>query len=410
MRPSCFSLLSAASVLALGACTKRETPVVAGIRTQTLHFGNEADPAILDPHAYTLMAEWTICTSLFEGLVNLANDGTTILPGVAERWDISDDGRVYTFHLRSKASWSNGDPITSHDFLESFRRMLDPAVGCYSPEFLYPISGARDYLRRTNADFSSVGVRAPDRQTIQFTLDYRYPYFLTTLSNSTFMGMPVHMPSIERFGSRSQRGGKWTLPGNLVSNGAFVLKEWRPNQVITVARNERYWDAARVRLKEIQFHPAENVVVEERMYRAQQLHTTAGLPNNKLETYRAGHAQEFQQAPLLHTSYLTFNCMRVPFSDARVRRALALAIDRKRVTDAGYRGRAVPARSLVRPGTGRFDPPEMTIQDLPAARQALAEAGYPGGKGFPTVEFRIAAGRTDEMAISVAASASTWRD
>jgi oligopeptide transport system substrate-binding protein len=387
-------------VVIVAGCTRRETPVAAGIQTQTLHFGNDAEPGVLDPHTFTLVAEWTILTSLFEGLVNLANDGTTILPGVAARWEISSDGLTYAFHLRPDVRWSNGDPITSRDFMESFKRMLDPRIGCTSPEFVSPIAGARDYLLGKTTDFSRVGIRAPDAQTVQFTLGYRFPYFLTTVSNATLLGMPLHMPSLDAFGGRNQRAGKWMRPGNLVSNGPFKLKEWRANQVLVVERNSRYWDAARVRLKEIHFHPAEDYGVEERMFRAQQLHTTCQLPPNKFETYRTSQPDAFRAAPLRHTSYIAFNCTRPPFSDARVRRAMALAIDRTVASDSGFRGRSTPAKSFVRPGTGGFEPPSQAVFDPPRARQLLAEAGFPGGTGFPRVELRIPAGRSDSTAMA----------
>jgi ABC-type oligopeptide transport system substrate-binding subunit len=123
-----LTLLAAVCVLLLSACAKRETPVVAAIRSQTLHFGNDAEPSTLDAHLFTLVAEWNILNSVFEGLVNLANDGVTILPGVAEHWDVSSDGLVYTFKLRGSARWSNGDPITTADFLASFQRVLTPPL------------------------------------------------------------------------------------------------------------------------------------------------------------------------------------------------------------------------------------------------------------------------------------------
>jgi oligopeptide transport system substrate-binding protein len=384
----------------LNACTKRETPVAASLRTQTLHFGNLSEPATLDPQISAMMTEWEIQTALFEGLVNVASDGVTILPGMAERWEIAADGLTYTFHLRSGLQWSNGDPLTAPDIAESMRRLLNPAIGFPSPELIDPIVGARAYLAGKSTDFSTVGIRALDPKTLQFRLAYRAPHFLTIISNTTVAGMPVHLPSVKQFGGLDRRDGKWTLPGNLVSNGAFVLKEWRPNQVIVVTRNERYWDAKRVRLSEVRFHPIEDPTAEEHAFRAGQLHTTWGLPATKIESYQRTRSAELQIAPVLQTQFISLNCSRAPFTDPRVRRAFALAINRQSATDAGFRGRAQPARSLVRPGTGGFEPPEIKHHDEPEAQRLLAAAGFPGGRGFPSVELRIGAGGSDITAVA----------
>ncbi|MBL9200151.1 MAG: peptide ABC transporter substrate-binding protein [Opitutaceae bacterium] len=401
MRVSLLRPCAAVALLfAFTACTKRETPVAASLRTQTLHFGNLAEPATLDPQANTMMAEWEILTALFEGLVNVANDGVTILPGMAERWEISADGLTYTFHLRRGLQWSNGDSLTAPDIVESMRRLLNPAIGFSSVEQIDPIVGARAYLTGKTKDFSTVGVRAPDPSTVEFRLAYRAPYFLVLVSNTAFICMPVHVASVARFGGLDRRGGKWTLPGNLVSNGPFVLKTWRPNQVIVAARNERYWDSKRVRLSEVHFHPIEDPGAEERAFRSGQLHTTWGLPASKLDAYQRTRPAELSQAPILHTQYITFNCSRPPFTDPRVRRAFALATNRESATTAGFRGRAQTARSFVRPGTGRFEPPQLATHDPAEAKRLLAAAGFPDGRGFPAAELRLSTGGSDVTAVA----------
>lgn len=386
----------------LTGCGRRETSVDTAVRTQTLHFGNSAEPATLDPHVSTMMVEWMVQTTLFEGLVNMANDGVTVLPGVAERWEISADGLTYTFHLRREARWSNGDALTAKDFVASLRRMLNPALGFSSPELIDAIVGARDYLSGKSTDFSSVGIRALDPHTLQYRLAYRAPYFLVVLSNTNTSGMPVHLPSLEQFGGLERRDGKWALPGKLVGNGAFVLKEWRQNQFISVTRNERYWDAKRVRLSEVRFYPIEEAGAEERAFRTGQLHTTWALPPSKVETYQRTRAADLHRAPVLHTAFLSFNCSRPPFNDPRVRRAFALAVDRRSATDAGFRRQAEPARSFVRPGTGGFEPPELKLHDPEEAKRLLSAAGFPGGRGFPAVEFRIGSGGSDTTAVAEA--------
>lgn len=392
----------------LPGCSRRETPVTTALRTQTLHVGNLAEPASLDPHTQTLMAEWEILTTLFDGLVSMANDGVTILPGMAERWEVSPDGLTYTFHLRRGLQWSNGDPLTAVDIVESLRRLLNPVLGFTSPELIDPIAGARAYLDGRTKDFATVGITLIDPLTVQYRLAYRAPHFLSIVSNTTVVGMPVHRATVEKFGGVARRDSKWALPGNMVSNGPFVLKEWRPNQVITVTRNERYWDAKRVRLNEVRFYPIEDPVAEEHAFRAGQLHVTWGLPATKIESYQRTRAAEVQIAPILQTSFISFNCARAPLTDPRVRHALALAIDRKSATEAGYRGRAEPARSFVRPGTGGFEPPELKIHDPAEAKRLLAAAGFPDGRGFPALELRISSGGSDASAVAEQIQQS-WR-
>lgn len=387
----------------LAGCGQRGTIVTSGVATQTLHLGNSAEPATLDPQIYTMMAEWEILSSLFEGLTNLANDGTTILPGVAERWDISPDGLTYTFHLRRNAKWSNGDPFTAEDYVGSVRRLLNPMVATTDPNSIDCVVGARDFFEQKITDFSAVGVRALTSQTVEFRLAYPAPYFLMLVSNNgNPLGMPVHLPSVEKLGGKSRRDGKWTLPGNLVGNGPFRLQAWRSNQAVIVARNEHYWDASRVRLKEVHFHPIEDAAVEERAFRTGQLHGTWGIPASKLAVYQQTRPAEIERAPILHSQLITFNCSRPPFSDPKVRRALALASNRQGAADAGFRNRAQVAHSLVRPGTGGFEPPVDYFHDPAAARKLLADAGFPEGRGFPRTELRLSNGGADSMAVAEA--------
>src|SRR5262249_44447073 len=160
---------------------------------------------------------------------------------------------------------------------------------------------------------------------------------------------PVHRPTLERFGGLHQRGTKWTQPGNLVSNGPFVLKSWQPNVVLVVAKNPRYWDAGRVRLNEIRFYPIEDVNTQENMFGAGQLHITYTVPANKLESYVHRHPDELQSTPVLATEYVTFSTQRPPFRDARVRRAFSLAIDRDRLATTLVKDRGDAAFSFARP-------------------------------------------------------------
>ena len=352
-----------------------------------LLIGNRDEPADLDPTINDAASTERILQSLFEGLVNVGGDGVTITAGVAERWEVSPDGLTYTFHLRKGARWSNGAAITSRDFLDTFMRALDPQVGSENAGYLFPIHGARDFVDGRSADPASVGIRAPDPLTLVLTLDHPAPSLLTLLAGTPFF--PVYMPALDANGGRHQRGGRWERPGVLVSNGPFVLNEWRPNAYVSVRRNPDYWDAARIRLNEVRFIPTDDEDTEERSFRAGQLHVTERVPVDKVEVYAAGHPEELHVHPSLRVSYLTFNVGRTPFTDRRVRMAFSLAINRRELVHAALGRLGTAAYSWVRPGTGGYSPRSGFRYDPAEARRQLAAAGYPGGAGLPPVEFTL---------------------
>jgi oligopeptide transport system substrate-binding protein len=380
-------ILILAWVLSAAGCARRETAVATGIRDQVLHMGNRDEPADLDPTLTNASSTVRIESALFEGLVDVSRDGSTIIPGVAERWEVSDDGLGYTFHLRRGARWSNGAPITSRDFLDSFMRALDPQLGCETAGYLFPIHGARDFIEGRSGDPASVGIRAPDPFTVTLTLDHPSPRLLTLLSASPFL--PVYMPSLDANGGRRQRGGPWERPGVLVSNGPFTLHEWKADAYVSVVRNPAYWDAGRIRLSEIRFYPNDDEDTEERSFRAGQLHVTGSLPVTKVAVYEAGHPGELHVNPILRTNYLTFNVARAPFTDPRVRAAFSLAVDRRELVHAAVGRTGTPAYAWVRPGTGGYTPRSGFRFDPDEGRRQLAAAGYPGGTGLPPVEFTL---------------------
>jgi len=373
--------------LAAAGCSRRETEVARGVRDQVLLIGNKDEPADLDPTINDASSTERILQSLFEGLVNVGGDGTTIIPGVAEKWEVTPDGLTYTFHLRGSARWSNGAPVTSRDFLDSFMRALDPQLGSEAAGYVFPIRGARAFVEGRSADPASVGIAAPDARTLVLTLDHPAPSLLTLLAGTPFF--PVYMPSLDANGGRHQRGGPWERPGVLVSNGPFTLSEWRPNAYVSVRRNPDYWDAGRIRLNEVRFIPTDDDDAEERSFRAGQLHVTRRLPVNKVAVYAAGHPDELHVIPSLRTNYLTFNVGRAPFTDRRVRAAFSLAIDCRQLVDAALGRLGTPAYSWVRPGIGGYSPHGGFRYDPTEARRQLAEAGYPGGAGLPPVEFTL---------------------
>ena len=378
-----------ACLLAAGCARPEASPVTPGSATQAkggkiLRVGNGAEPQDLDPQTITGTPEYHLMIALFEGLVALAPDGNSLEPGVAERWEVSPDGLVYTFHLRADAKWSNGLPVTAHDFVRSARRMLTPSLGADNSYMFFHVAGAEDFFNGKLTDFGKTGFQAPDDRTLRLTLRQPTPFLLPALLHHAWF--PIPADTVAKFGGLDRKDSGWTRAENFVGNGPFVLQEWRPNQVFVVRRSPTYWDRVHVALDEIQFYPVELADTEERMFRSNQLDITNEVPLTKVAVYRREQPGVLRIDPYCGVYYYRFNIARPPFDDVRVRRALALAIDReslvKNVTLAGEQ----PAYSLVPPGVGGYQSRHHLEGDLAEARRLLAEAGYPGGAGFPKVE------------------------
>src|ERR1051326_5514303 len=240
--PRLYCAVLALSFAAAGGCAKRETPAEEGLRTKTLLLGNLAEPATLDPHLVNSLTDTNVLMALFEGLTLLDEKTSQPVPGVADKWEVSSDGLVYTFHVRADARWSNGDRVTARDFAFSFERMLSPKLAAEYSYMLWPIKNAQPFNAGTLTDFSAVGVKVIDDATLQITLERPTPYLPALAAHNTWM--PVHRATLEKFGSVVDRSSHWTRPGNLVGNGPFTLTEWTPNARIIVTKNPRYWDAA----------------------------------------------------------------------------------------------------------------------------------------------------------------------
>ncbi|MDA7735919.1 peptide ABC transporter substrate-binding protein [Porticoccaceae bacterium] len=370
-------------ILTLSSCGDYQSNVESGNREGILHWGNGTEPQSLDPHIATGVPEHHIISSLMEGLVH--KDGETLepRPGVAKSWDISADGRVYTFYLRQDARWSNGDLHNAHDYVWSWWRALQPALGNLYAYMYFPIANAKAYYDGEIGDFSQVGVKALGDYVLQVTLTEPIPYFLQLLDHySTY---PVHRATIEKFGTADQRGTRWTFEGNIVGNGAFQLKEWKINRRITVERNPHYWNAENVRLNQVVFYPTENVTTEERMFRAGQLHYS-GIPSDKIQAYSQSDDPSLRIQPYLGVYFYRLNVDKPQLSDKRVRRALGMTINRDQLVSQITKGGQIPAYAITPPGTMGYYPESDLAFDPEGAKKLLAEAGYPNGEGFPTTE------------------------
>lgn len=377
-------LLTLLCGLALAGCGGRETRVEDGDREQVLHWGNGTEPQELDPHIVTGIPEHHIIIALMEGLV--LKDPATLepIPGVAEKWEISDDGLIYTFHLRANARWSNGDPVTAQDFSWSWWRALQPSLGNLYAYMYYPIKNAEAYATGTLKDFDQVGIEVLDERTLRLTLANPTPYFLQLLDHYSLF--PVHRPTLEKYGDPTQRGSTWTRAGHFVGNGPFVLTQWELNKIVVVEKNPTYWDAASVKLNAIHYYPVENVSTEERMFRAGQLHITGSVPPDKIAVYREDAPQFLRVEPYLGNYFYRFNTQVPQLADPRVRRALAMSIDRQQIVDHVTKGGQVPAYAFTPPDTLGYTAPPGFAYDPQGARALLAAAGYPDGAGFPPTE------------------------
>ncbi len=400
-----FSAIWVLAIFLIATGCQRRSPVEIGNREQVLHRGIGHDLADLDPHLATGTSDYSVLSALFEGLV--AEDPVDLhpVPGVAEAWDISPDGLRYTFHLRENARWSNGEPLRAMDFVNSIRRALSPTLTAENAAMLYLIRGAEGYARGQSSDFASVGVAARDPRTLEITLDKPTSTFLTQLVQPIWY--PVPMATLAKFGPTDRRGNPWAKPNQLVGNGPFNLSDWKPNQEIVVTKSATYWDAAKVRLKEIHFHTIDSVDAEETAFRAGQLHVTDALPAGKIDIYRAERPSRLRIDPLLGTYFYRINVGRPFLGDARIRRALALAVDRTTIVDKLLRGGQMPAYSLVPEGTAGYLPATRLAFNPEAARQLLVEAGYPGGRGLP--EFELTFNNSENHRLIAEAIQEMWR-
>ena len=337
------------------------------------HRGNTADPETLDQHKTSTVYEANILRDLYEGLVAYGPDAS-VIPGVAESWEVSDDGTVYTFTFRDDAKWSNGDPVTPEDFVFSLRRILDPATAAKYATILYPIKNA-EKINTGELASEELGVRAVDDKTLEITLEGPTPYFLQQLTHQT--ALPVHPPSVEA------HGDDFVRPENIVTNGAYVLAEFIPNSHIKATKNPEFHDAENVQIDTVFFYPTEDRSAALRRFRAGELHSNDDIPTEQAAWIRENIPDQFVSCPYLGTYYYAINTKNPPFDDVRVRRALSMAIDREFLADEIWASTMIPGYSLVPPGIDNYgEPAYVAYRDdsmFDREEQAialLAEAGY----------------------------------
>ncbi|WP_244645565.1 peptide ABC transporter substrate-binding protein [Salinarimonas ramus] len=346
--------------------------------------GNDTDPSSLDQHKTSTVAEAHLLRDLYEGLV-VYNSEAEVIPGVAESWEVSEDGRVYTFTLRENARWSNGDPVTAGDFVFAFRRIQDPATAAGYANILYPILNA-EAINRGDMPKEELGARAIDDRTLEITLENATPYFIELLTHQT--GLPLHQASVE------EHGDAFTRPGNLVTNGAYTLESFTPNDRIVMRKNENFHDADNVQIDVVNYIPFEERATCVRRFEAGEVQSCSDLPSEQIADLRERLGDQVRIAPYLGTYYLPVKVPKETLGDPRVREAMSMAIDRVFLAEEIWQDTMVPAYSLVPPGTNNYveDAPQLDYAKtdiLDREDQAIAlleEAGI--GPGELTVDLR----------------------
>ena len=377
--------LTIAVVIAAARLHGHSSPQIPAI---VLRRGNSAEPESLDPHSARSEAALTILRDLYEGLTEIGPDGTPVL-AAADQCVISADGLTYTFHLRTLARWSNGEPVVAEDFAAAWRRLRDPHTAAQYAEVLAPVQDAR----------------ALDASTLEVRLLRPTPYFLALLAHpATF---PINR-SVYKL-----RGRAFAKPGVMVSNGAFVLTRWDFGSHLVAVRNRRYWNDAATRLDGVEYYSITEPAAELRAYRSGALDVTSSIPGPQFAWIKEHMGRELHLAPQLGVYYLGLNLRRAPFARSpQLRQALSLVIDRERLVQAVTATGESPAYTFVPTQTANYSPPRPEYANWPMpkriarARQLLAEADL--GQSLPAIELRY---NSSELHSRIAvAVASMWKE
>jgi oligopeptide transport system substrate-binding protein len=341
---------------------------------------NGAEPGSLDPATSKGLEELRIVMALWEGLMRVDPRTAEPIPGLAERYDVSGDGKVYMFHLRSNGRWSTGSRITAHDFVYSWLRVLDPVTASEYAGQLFYIKNAEAYFNRTLKESSEVGIRALDDLTLRVELTNPTPFFLGLCAFQTLYVVPRE--------AIDQHGDRWMRSRPLPTSGPYELEEWHLNDRVRLRANSNYWDAANTRCKIVDLLPIRSAATAFNLYERQAVDIIWDkelIPSELFPVLRP--RPDFHSFNYLGTYFLRFNTTRKPFNDSRVRKALVMTIDKQRLVDKILQTGEQIASHLVPPGTANCRSPEGLPYDPEAARRLLVEAGFPGGQGLRTIEY-----------------------
>lgn len=373
-------LLCTAAAMLLGGFLAVATPTPAPA-DDALDRGFGASPDTLDPQLNFGAREAWIQDDMYEGPVVIDSAGK-VIPGSAETWDVADDGKVWTFHLRSGLKWSNGDPLVAQDFVNAVIRTLDAATASKKAYYFYSpfqMAGAKEFNAGENKDPNSVGVSAPDEKTLVVKLINPAPNMLYLMGS--FVMSPLHKPSFDKFGN------DFIKPENVITNGAYIMTENVPQSHVTLVKNPNYWDAANTKIEKVVYHVTEDDQTELKRYLAGELDTTNEIPSDQIDRLKSELGGEVHITPYVETQYISFNITKPPFDNQKLRQALSMAIDREvlenKIVKAGYQ----PNYGYSPANDPSYDQPEikefgMSKEDRVAmAKKLYEEAGF--GPGNP---------------------------
>jgi len=390
-----LALLAAAPLAGLAALARSHSHGRAD-----LAFCNQSEIGSLDPVIATGSSEGRLLGALFEGLTRSDPAGGPPLPGVAHAWESSPDGLTWRFQLRPDALWSDGSSVTAEDFVFSWLRLLAPATAARYAYLLWCVEGAQEYSAAAldlPPDASGVGIRSSGPHVLELRLVRPCPYLPQLTSYHPLS--PVQRSCLARHGS------SWIKPGKLVGNGSFRLAERRIRDRIRLVRSETYWGAADVELETIDVFAVEASTTQLNMYLTGLVDWMVKPPPELYDVLLS--RPDSRTGPQFGTSFLRFNTRRAPLDDQRVRRALALSLDREALARDVMRGGQSAIDSLVPPGLAGYEPASFGPSDPGAARSLLAEAGHAGGVGLPVLELLYP--HNAATADFCAAVADTWR-
>lgn len=341
--------------------------VPAGVKLakkQIFNVGIGAEVPSLDPQKAQDNVSGRVIFDLFEGLL-ADNEKGEISAAIASKWEISKDGLLYTFHIRSNAKFSDGSPITSDDVLFSMRRLVDPKIASAYAELINMVKNAAEIATGQKKP-EELGVKALDKNTVQFTLIKSCPYFLKIIA---FQNLSiVQKANVEKFGDQ------FTLPGNLVASGAYKLKYWKIGDKITTERNPQYWNNSKTVIDSVNYYPISDVNTELQMFQTGQLDFTYDIPSDKFQDLKKTLGNQLKAKPFLSSYYIALNTQTEPLkNNVKLRQALSMAVDRKILTEKVTGRGEMPANDIVPFGMPGYKQQSYSWDKLPPA-QRIAEA------------------------------------
>ncbi|MGI9235359.1 MAG: peptide ABC transporter substrate-binding protein [Woeseiaceae bacterium] len=369
-----------------------------------LQRGIPTDPESLDQHKARSTQALEVLRDIGEGLMSYGSEGE-LVPAAAERWEASVDGLTYTFHLRSDARWSNGDAVTATHFVIAWRRLVAPETAAFYANLLDAVVNAPEVVAGS-LEPDSLGVEAKDDLTLVVKLNRPTPYIIGLFSHpSTF---PLNPRMIE------EHGNGFARPGNLLSNGPFVLDARVPGSIIALRRNEEYWNNRENGLDGVNYHIVVQDVAELNRYRAGELHVTSTVPPDNFAEVVAQFGSELHIAPYLGLYYYGFNLTKPPFKDnLALRKALSMAVDREMLAETIIGRGEVPAYSWVPPGVKDYEPTVFGFTSLTrdernkVARRLYKEAGY---SDVNPLRFEVRYNTSDTHKKIAVALQSMWKE